>query len=153
MSYLARLKAINREKLLPGKLPELTKGASVSFVSTQGEGFCRNEPNEAEILERAGMCADCVPAIYLDTWARLNHQKPMRVSEAEWRQMQDDGGRFLDRWGSKAEQWGWTAGDLFEVPREGQRGGLIWFLVGERVDAFGPEHCRAASGRIFDRRD
>ena len=81
------------------------------------------------IEERAALCAGCVPAIYLDAWARLNHQKPMRISDAEWRLALDDGGRFLDRWGSEAALWGWTAGDLFDVPREGKPGGLIWFIA------------------------
>ena len=30
-----------------------------------------------------------------DAWARLQCQKPMAVSEAEWRQAIDDGGRFF----------------------------------------------------------
>jgi hypothetical protein len=103
------------------------------------------------IEERAALCAGSVPAIYLDAWARLNCQKPLRVSEAEWWLALDDGGRFLDQWGSEAALWGWTTGDLFDVPRDGQHGGLIWFLDGEWVEAFGPEHARAESGRIFDR--
>ena len=31
---------------------------------------------------------------------------------------------------------GWSAGELFDVPRAGQRGGLVWLLKGERVDAW-----------------
>jgi hypothetical protein len=103
------------------------------------------------IEERAALCAGSVPAIYLDAWGRLNHQKPMRVSDAEWRQALDDGGRFLDQWGNEAALWGWSAGDLFDHPREGQQGGLIWFLAGEWVEAFGPEYARTSSGRVFDR--
>ena len=38
------------------------------------------------------------PPVYLDGWARLSHQKPFEVSEAEWRLALDDGGRFLDAW-------------------------------------------------------
>src|SRR5262249_54853855 len=49
----------------------------------------------AAVEERAGL-ADSAPAIYLDAWARLNHQKPEGVSEAHWRRALDDGGRFLD---------------------------------------------------------
>ena len=103
------------------------------------------------IEERAALCADAIPAIYLDAWARLNHQKPMRVSDADWRRALDDGGRFLDAWGREAAEWGWTAGELFDVPREGQVGGLIWFLAGERVAAFGPEYARTEGGRFFER--
>lgn len=39
MSYLARLKAEISEKRSPSELTELTKGASVSFVSTEGSRF------------------------------------------------------------------------------------------------------------------
>jgi hypothetical protein len=35
---------------------------------------------------------DGVPPAYADAWARLQCQKPMAVSEAEWRQAIDDGG-------------------------------------------------------------
>jgi hypothetical protein len=103
------------------------------------------------IEERAALCAGSVPAIYLDAWARLNCQKPMRVSEAEWWLALDDGGRFLDQWGSEAALWGWSEGDLFDISREGQRGGLIWFLAGATVEAFGPDHARLSDGRLFDR--
>ena len=37
-----------------------------------------------------------VPAAYADAWARPQIQKPMRVSDAEWRQAIGYAGRFLD---------------------------------------------------------
>jgi hypothetical protein len=103
------------------------------------------------IEERAALCAGIVPAPYLDTWAKLNHQKPLRVSDEEWFRAVDDGGRFLDAWGSLATEWGWTIADLFDVPRPGQRGGLFWFIEGATVEAFGPDHASLNDGRIFDR--
>lgn len=109
------------------------------------------ESDEVEILERAGLCADSVPAPYLDTWARLNCEKPMTVSEAKWRQALDDGGLFLDARGRYAAEWGWTTGDLFGVPRDGRQGGLLWRLQGALVKAFGPEHARLSDGRIIER--
>jgi len=48
-----------------------------------------------------------VPELYLDAWARLQCQNPMRVSDAEWRQAIDDAGRFLDQWGSLADEFQW----------------------------------------------
>ena len=63
-----------------------------------------------------------VPEPYLDAWARLQYQKPMRVSDAEWRQAINDAGRFLDQWGSRAVEFGWAAGKLFDVPRDGRQG-------------------------------
>jgi hypothetical protein len=54
------------------------------------------EPDEAELEKRKGIAMGGVPELYVDAWARLQYQKPMRVSDAEWRQATDDAGRFLD---------------------------------------------------------
>ena len=37
---------------------------------------------------------------------------------------------FLDQWGKLADSFGWSPGDLFDVPRDG-RSGLAWWLQGE----------------------
>jgi hypothetical protein len=116
-----------------------------------GGVFDLPESDRDAIEERAALCAGSVPAIYLDAWARLNCQKPLRVSDAEWFRAVNDGGLFLDCWGSEAALWGWSAGDLFDIPHDGQRGGLIWFIAGERIEAFGPEHARLSDERIFER--
>ena len=100
--------------------------------------------DEAGIEERAGLAADCVPACYLDAWARLNCQKPLRVSDAEWRLAHDDGGQFLDAWGEDAATLGWTSGELFDVTA-----GLVWRLGGERIEALGPDHARLRGGRTL----
>jgi hypothetical protein len=106
-------------------------------------------PNDAEadadaIEERAGLAADRVPACYLDAWARLNCQKPLRVSDAEWRLALDDGGQFLDAWGEDAATLGWTSGELFDVTA-----GLVWRLGGERIEALEPDHARLRGGRTL----
>jgi hypothetical protein len=81
-------------------------------------------PDADAIEERAALAADCVPASYLDAWARLNHRKPAHVSEVEWTLALDDGGHFLDMWGDRAEQLRWTAGELFDGPRRWRDRGL-----------------------------
>jgi len=102
------------------------------------------------IEERAALCSGIVPASYLDAWARLNHQKPLRASEAEWRRALDDSGRFFDAWGWVAEsEWAWTAGELFDIPRAIGDGGLIWRLEGALVEAYGPDHVRLSDGRTI----
>jgi hypothetical protein len=72
-----------------------------------------------------------VPEPYLDAWARLQVQKPMRVSDADWRLAINDAARFLDQWGKLADSFGWTPGDLFDVPHDGATRGVVWFIKGE----------------------
>jgi hypothetical protein len=112
---------------------------------------CCTEPNEAALEERAALASGSVPEQYLDAWARLQCQKPRQVSVADWRQAIDAARRFLDKWGSIADTFGWSPGDLFDVPREGRPGGLAWFLAGETVRALGPEHAITTSDRVYDR--
>jgi hypothetical protein len=100
------------------------------------------ELDEAAIEERAGLCADRVPAVYLDAWARLNHEKPARVSDGEWRIALNSGGRFLDDWGSEAAELGWRPGELFNT-----RAGLIWRLASRNVKAITADRVQLSDGR------
>ena len=52
-------------------------------------------------------------------------------------------------WSSLALEFDWTTGHLFDVPRDGSPGGLVWFLVGDTVRALGPTHATTESGRDF----
>ena len=45
----------------------------------------------------------------------------------------------------------WTAGELFDVPRDGRPRGLVWQLKGERVDALGEDRARLDDGRTIKR--
>jgi hypothetical protein len=72
------------------------------------------------IEERAAIISETCPAPYSDTFARLNHQKPMAVSDVQWSRALDDAGRFLDEWGAEAAAMQWSAGELFDLPREGR---------------------------------
>jgi hypothetical protein len=101
------------------------------------------------VEERVALAADCVPACYLDAWARLQCQRPLYATEEAWRRAIEDGGRFLDGWGADAETMHWTAGELFAVPRAGRPGGLAWQLKGELVDALGEHRARLADGRTI----
>lgn len=180
-AYLARLKTItgkNGEKPLLHELPKLPKGVFDSFGSYPGRGFPRNDgakpdpfgsfgssegggfsgidgppqPNEVDLEESAAIAIDGgVPAVYADAWARLQCQKPLWVSDGEWRQAIAAAGRFLDQWGSLAVDFQWTAGDLFDVPGNGKPGGLIWFLGSEAVRSLGLEYAATDGGRVFDR--
>jgi hypothetical protein len=104
------------------------------------------------IEERAALAADRVPACYLDAWAHLQCQRPLLLVEGDWRRAIDDGGRFLDAWGADAATLQWSTGELFDAPREGRLGGLLWQLRGERVNALGEDRARLADGRTIERK-
>ncbi len=101
------------------------------------------------VEERAAMAADRVPACYLDAWARLQCQQPLSVPDAEWRLAIHDAGLFLDAWGSDAAAMRWSAGELFDVPRAGRPGGIVWRLNGAGVKALDADHVRATDGRVI----
>ncbi len=44
-----------------------------------------------------------------------------RLLTARWRQLIDDGGRFLDTWGSQAAEFGWRVEDVFGSMASNQR--------------------------------
>ena len=101
------------------------------------------------------MAADSVPAIYLDAWARLQVQRPLSVTEDDWRSAVDDAGLFLDAWSEHAASMGWDACDLFDVPRQGRSGGLVWQLRRESRRRSGRGPCPArrwADGRAATKR-
>jgi hypothetical protein len=127
------------------------KRSHVASVAAPLERTAGNDRLRDAIEERAGLAADRVPPAYLDAWARLNHQKPSSVSEAEWRLALDDGGRFLGACGADAAAMRWTAGELFDVPRDGRPGGLVWQLKGERVGTLGEDRARLTHGRMIKR--
>ena len=101
-------------------------------------------PDVVAIDERAGLASGRIPAVYLDVWARLNCQKPARVSDAEWRLALADGRQFFNAWGDDIAALEWTPGALFDVAS-----GLIWQLHGERVEALGADNVRLSDGRIL----
>lgn len=104
------------------------------------------------IIPLSGSSPDSIPACYQHDWARLNHHKPKRFSEAEWLQALDDGARFLDAWGRVVESgWAWTTSELFEIPGPGEPGGLIWRLHGRAVIAYGPDYVRLNDDAIIRR--
>ena len=73
--------------------PKREQGRIAMLAIRKSPFECRNvasvatpsAPDEAEIVERAGLTADRVPEVYLAEWARLNCRKPARVSDDEWR--------------------------------------------------------------------
>src|SRR5207302_1962107 len=82
-----------------------------------------------------------------DAFARLQVQRLPIVSPANQERAVKDAGLFLNRWGELAVTFGWSRGELLDVPGAGKPGGLVWFLQGQKVRALGPEHAVTESGR------
>ena len=131
-------------QLRPLRLEKGKAGKDV-VAGVIGGVIAPNGPDEVEVDERAALAADSVPAVYLKGWARLQCQKPRDVSDEQWRLAVNDAGLFLDRWGSEAAKAGWTAGDLFDTAA-----GLVWFIGGATVEAFGSDHARLSDGGRFE---
>jgi hypothetical protein len=114
--------------------------AAAQTTNTGGQPELEPKSDPSELQERKAMAVGGVPDRFLDAWARLQCQRPEGVTEQTWRQAIDDTGRFLDQWGKVADSFGWTPGDLFDVPRDGAMG-LVWWLKSRTVTALGPEHA------------
>lgn len=85
---------------------------SVASVATVADAEDRNAAFEerAAIVEFDGG----VPREWAEGFARLDLAVPPSGFDQErWRQLIDDGGRFLDRWAGTAAACGWSAADIF----------------------------------------
>jgi hypothetical protein len=133
-------------------LASVARGASQT-TKLQITPASLRDSNEIQTDERAAIAEieGGVPRIYADAFARLQLLQCFSVGEAEWQRAVCDAGLFLDQWASLAVELGWTAGDLFDVPRDGKLGGLVWFLNSESVRSLGPEQAITESRRVFDR--
>lgn len=117
----------------------------------RGAGIAAAPDNVADAIEeRLAIIAETCPSPYADAFARLSHQRPYAVPTLRWERAVNDAGLFLDVWGKQAAAFGWTPGDLFDLPRADHPGGLIWRLRGERVKAIAADHAHLASGRTLD---
>ena len=132
------------------KFATFATGKSENAV-LEGPVDAKPQPVETELEERKGMAMTSVPGPYLDTWARLQCQRPFGASDQEWRQVIDDAGRFLDEWGESAVEFGWTPGDIFDEPNDSGKCGQAWFLNGEAVRSLEPDGAFMESGRVFDK--
>ena len=99
----------------------------------------------------AALAADCAPAFYFDGWARLQCRRPFSIDLDVWRRAVDDPGRFLDRSGGDAAALGWRRIDLFDAPRGGRAGGLVWRLSERQVRKLGATFAILGDGRTVQR--
>jgi hypothetical protein len=147
------------ENATPGRTDKTDKTGSVSFVSDgwshvfkfgggQGDGEgCTNEGSRASENQKTASTSNSQnrqnPSAYARVFAVLCKRCPAHIELVRWRQVMEDGERFLAEWGDQAEALGWSSRDLFglhEVPANPhptyQRlsrydcTGLIWLLQG-----------------------
>jgi hypothetical protein len=100
-------------------------GEQAPFGSFDGFGNDQNgaaEPVGSDVVvaleERAALieCGANVPREWAEGFARLDLARPVKgFTERQWRQLIDDGGKFLDRWAAEAERMGWRPVDVFGV--------------------------------------
>ena len=88
------------------------------------------------------------PREWVSSFATLRVEHPPKgVSRDRWRQVLDDGGRFLERWAAVAAGLGWSAPDLFGAhptapgARYDQMG-LVWLIGGGEVVAITGDSAR-----------
>jgi hypothetical protein len=106
---------------------------------------------EAVSLSRSPKGRDtktAIPEPYAATIAALEQRCPDHIDTADWQKAIEDGRRFIGRWGELTASFGWTARDLFGLPRIPEKlalnyrrlsrydeTGLIWLLRGRPVVA------------------
>lgn len=110
--------------MVPGRAPQEDKqqqsivapGTSPTIGTTENE-YVRASSNDL-FEERAAIAEDGagVPRNWAESFARLDiAERPPDFTGKAWRQLIEDGGRFLDRWASEAARLGWSALDVFGV--------------------------------------
>jgi hypothetical protein len=155
------------ENATHGRTDKTDKTGSVSFVrdswshfsksggGQEGGGGCTNEGSQASENQKTASTSNRQnrqnpPADRVFTV--LRKRCPAHIEPVRWRQVIEDGERFLAEWGDQAKALGWTSRDLFglhEVPATPhptyQRlsrydcTGLVWLLQGCPVVALTEE--------------
>jgi hypothetical protein len=98
-----------------------------------------------------------VARAWAEGFARLSVSRPpVGFSYARWRELLDDGGRFVDRWAEIAAAQGWSAADIFGLSPHGPATrydgmGLVALIRGGEVTEITSEHAtiRAPSGNCL----
>lgn len=113
----------------------------------------------ADFDERAAIAEfeAVVPREWAEGFARLDTAKPLLGFSCDrWRQLIDDGGRFLDQWANQAAALGWTAVDVFGLHRDAPAArldgiGLVALIRGGEIVAIDSDHAtiRMPSGNCL----
>lgn len=144
-------KSDNRANRLPPGQPDAT-GSDVEISTTALDEAAALHERAAIIAEGTG-----VPIAWAEGFAALDRSWPVAgFTREQWRQVIDDGGRFLDRWGAEAARLGWRAVDVFGATRSlsanmsprdevGQRVGLALMIGGGVVTAIAEDRATVVS--------
>jgi hypothetical protein len=125
-------------------------------------GFKRHKPEiprmlraavypEPRIVREPPFGSDGVPERYRAAWQALLAQCPPSVTPYVWEAAIYDGADLFGWWGAELDRFHWPPGDLFDVPYDGRRGGLAWFIRGDPVVALGPAKAFTQARRVFER--
>lgn len=112
LKALARL-GFERRSRVSGETAEITEDCPTAPAAA---GQVVDEDVSTDFEERAAIVEyeGGAPKEWVEGFARLDIGKPIRgFSPDRWRQLLDDGGRFLDHWARRAAELGWTAEDVF----------------------------------------
>ena len=122
-------------------VPRGTVDGSGGRIGQSGQlgrpGQAGQDDEEAFIAEREAIIwsgGAGVPLRYALTFARLCHVRPEGLSEARWRQLIDDAGRWLDAFGKRADGLGIKAETIFQTggPIDRINGGAVaWGMKDE----------------------
>jgi hypothetical protein len=113
---------------------------------------CADLGPSPRIVMKAHFGIDGVPACYASAWAVLLSQRPARVDLYVWEAAIYDGADLFGWWGAELDRLRWPPDDLFDIPYDGQCGGLAWFIRGDPVVSLGPTRAFTRAGRIFERK-
>jgi hypothetical protein len=95
-----------RQELASGQTKQTTETTEIGVTANAEDAFVERA---ALIQVGAG-----VPRSWAEGFATLDLARPpVGFPEERWRRLIDDGGRFLDEWGSTAAELGWSAQDVF----------------------------------------
>jgi hypothetical protein len=133
---------------------QLSGSATTGTTRTTGirstlQTSASSNERDAEFEERAALieAGARVPRAWAEAFARLDLMpRPATLPEERWREIVDDGGRFLDRWGRYAAELGWSEQDVFGadplVPVAIlEPAGLVPMITGGVVEAIAPDRA------------
>jgi hypothetical protein len=121
-------------------------GRHASDIESVRASFARQAGMHAEREAMRLSNNEKMPDVYFTAWATLTDRTPQCITNEVWEQAVDDGSVFLGQYGKRAESFGWSVADIFNVPRVNGTAGILWFLKGRRVSSLFRDHASIEDG-------